>query len=38
MEWISQKENHSIRKIILNFRYFDHMVIGMPRQLHDGML
>ena len=21
-----------------NFSYFDHMIIGMPRQLHDGML
>ena len=38
MEWIFQKENHSIRIKIYYPRYFDHMVIGMPRQLHDGML
>ena len=22
----------------LNFRYFDHMIIGMPRQLYDGLI
>jgi ubiquinol-cytochrome c reductase cytochrome c1 subunit len=32
------KESISIRKFMDNFSYFDHMIIGMPRQLYDGLL
>jgi ubiquinol-cytochrome c reductase cytochrome c1 subunit len=38
MVWMFQKENISIRKIIFYCSYFDHMIIGMPRQLYDGLL
>lgn len=33
-----QKENTSIRMLYPNVRYFDHMIIGMPRQLYDGLI
>ena len=39
MDWMFPKENTSTRKIfLLFFRYFDHMIIGMPRQLYDGLI
>lgn len=38
MEWMSLKENISTRKFAYNSRYFDHMIIGMPRQLYDGLI
>lgn len=33
-----QRANISIRKYFNISRYFDHMIIGMPRQLYDGIL
>ena len=33
-----QRESISTRKSMLMFRYFDHMIIGMPRQLYDGLV
>jgi ubiquinol-cytochrome c reductase cytochrome c1 subunit len=38
MAWIFQKESTLIRKNTVYFSYFDHMIIGMPRQLYDGLV
>lgn len=38
MVWMSPKENISTRNFPYYFRYFDHMIIGMPRQLYDGLV
>jgi ubiquinol-cytochrome c reductase cytochrome c1 subunit len=38
MEWMFLKVKVLIRKNIYYPRYFDHMIIGMPRQLQDGMI
>ena len=36
--WMSLKESTSTRNNHHNSRYFDHMIIGMPRQLYDGLV
>ena len=38
MAWMFLKANTLIRKIKEYCRYFDHMIIGMPRQLYDGLV